>query len=651
MKLLERIANVGAGCQVPLGYEEANVSLVLIITSDGEFVSLERVKGRREVVPVVGRTGKQIRSNFIFETFVYTFGAGRIVKGCEWDMNCHRAFLTRLEEMEHPAAQATLKFLRSPSRPLILPLGAELARNQIQSVLDDTPRDGDVATGSPKLIKQQVLTDNMKARRAYLPVIECAMQSHPSYPDLDDVPWIAVDAAPGFPVLIEVQEAGAWWLESPLKEAVQHEVLSGREVREGQCGITGAEGKIVRLVRFGGGQSLVSFNFGSVDSYGNTQAFNAPTSPEAAHNLSLGLDYLSRFNSTHVWYDIANHKDADRFFFWGRDRDAEVPSLIRRLVMGTKDTGEGPKGMLTADELGVLDGPGYTMMALGINMARWVVGRWFDLDGQQLRERLQAWVETAIFTYRKDDIEHTRMVGVRELVMAYTTVTSRQNSLIRDILYYLFGEEPFPHEMFKVAFGHIQTDGLRRGAFSGRFLSQLAFKEIGMTDNNFGCFDPFALGAWFEEVCAWYHVRTQARRSLESKLFDLWLDNPYKAFVETARVAVRLERIPGIFESSKRTEDWLEALAKKDRTWSLLARKLREAGSNPRGKNIPERFDAESKCRFALGYDFRRNKRFEDARKRKAKAAEEAEKAEAAAKAKKADETAFGAEQSAEKVG
>ncbi len=513
MLLLNRILEIGRSLRVPQGYKETGIRNVLTLTADGKFVSFEEVEGRREYVPAVERTNK-IVSSFVHETFIYTLGVG--VSSPEKDADRHASFRDALAKNDHPATQAILKFLDDPKRPLLLPLGQSVTAEQLAEMRRETPLDGPASPG--KLLKGDKLTDNMKVRRRCLHIIEAAERTHTS----SNVPltMMTLEAGLSDRLLIEVEGHPRWWM--GVGDALEK---AGGAI--GQCGITGETGALSRLVRPGGGKNLISFNFTAVERYGKKQAFNAPTSSQASHDLSVGLSHLARskggYCSSVFLMDDMKRRD---FIFWGPDRDSEIPRLTRRLLYGSKGD-----DLLTEKELHRISGPGYTLLVLGSNMKRWVPRRWFDLDGNAVRERLIRWVKRATFTHKDDEGQVVvKTLGGLSLADACTRSDAVKANLVQGFMMYLIAGDPLPKESLSVSFDHVWKYGIRRGPYSGRVLFSLAVEELRMPkDTSKNNINPKELGEWFEHVCAWYRRQSQAHRSLEEKLYTRMLRDPRRS--------------------------------------------------------------------------------------------------------------------------
>lgn len=257
------------------------------------------------------------------------------------------------------------------------------------------------------------------------------------------------------------------------QEEYLHEIPAMQEVaepdgdgQEGMCLVTGERDRIARthdikIKGFKDQGALVSFNLGAFESYGQSQAFNAPVGETAAFKYATALNYLIREPEHKVfvgditlvfWADAPTMADAlFGYALSSNATDTDTENRLHAALLSMK------RGTVRAGDDNLLDEKtGFCVLGLTPNVARLSVRFWFrSTVGDMFRRVVRHQEELEIVRSAKD-----RDILPVWLLLAQTARESKEIppvlgvALLRSIL----GGTPYPLAFMAAVLRRIRAD-------------------------------------------------------------------------------------------------------------------------------------------------------------------------------------------------
>ena len=388
--LLERLIQVAP--RANLGYSSEQFAAILTIAQDGRHVSFETLpkeSPREETVPVFSRSSN-VAPGLIIDDFIYAFGCGELSnpKPSHTD-DRHNAYKVRLESLNHPAFKAMRAYLDNPDRPLLLPLTQELSSDQLASLEAVDFQNGLLPKEKANMAKlDKNGSGNPETLQSFAWSIHEARRHHPN-PSTTNVLTLSLPVKAK--VLVLVEGLGKWWLDTEvvtLRAALLREgpgTSKNKGAKTGQCAVTLQTVELARIIPASGKASLVSVNSSAFESFNQEQAYNSPVSLDIAEQIAGGLERL---------LEHAQLSCSEQYVIWAADGSVlDVASIFS-------------KGRTVAETTAYLeslaDDQTFCYLCLGVNMGRWIVRDYQEIQGVELKRNLLEWGTRATFPSSSD---------------------------------------------------------------------------------------------------------------------------------------------------------------------------------------------------------------------------------------------------------
>lgn len=324
------------------GYTLKKTRHVLRISVNGEFRSLtdERRTSRLPTMPrsanIVPYTG--------MDTYGYTLCVGRPDRDLDYAQDRHEAYKEMLSLADSDEARAILAFLASPNRPVIVPV-------------------------DPKI------TDEGRKR-----LIENAKSAHH---DPDNAEVLIVPDSCDSVLYIEVGEDPSWHMK-PHWQKYHKARLNAQNTKKGEvrgtCSLCLEEAILARTFPKGV-LKPVTFNAKAWESYGKSQAYNAPTCTSCAHLFMSGLNSIVSTKGSRRVVD-------DKWFLWWSDNHEDPPLFDLLDTILDKEVSDGDRSeALDA----ITDGHFAVIEKM---QGRAAVQRYFETSAEKVKANIRRWMDS-----------------------------------------------------------------------------------------------------------------------------------------------------------------------------------------------------------------------------------------------------------------
>jgi len=366
---------------LPKGYSSQKVGFVLKITPEGVFLGFEKQSGSRDI-PKIKRT-RELRAQTLFDDATYVFGTGKVGHGREQAAARYIDYREKLAGCPGPYAKAILKFLDNGDRPIILPLGCEVSEEDLETLARIEPAPVSMPIPTPPLQLKGELTTVHATLSGYACLLANAKANHPAP---ETVPILPVAATAKEVFFIEVVGLEGRHLDADVRayhlKRLEKRNNKGKEPLIEPCSMCYQERPIARLFPKVKGMLLVSFKHQAWQAYGREQGYNVPTCTDCVDKMARGLEHIlsSKAHKINLSRELG--------IVWWADDLKTPPAELLNTILDPK-TSEADR----ASALGKLPDTSHLMLVETMT-ARTALQRFYTVDGQGLRGRIQHWLDT-----------------------------------------------------------------------------------------------------------------------------------------------------------------------------------------------------------------------------------------------------------------
>ncbi len=542
----------------PEGFEWKEIPFVIVIDSDGNFVSLEdtregdgkKKRAKRFLVPAAEKKTVGIKANLLWDNIEYALGANP--RGRNDIDKRKRAFVKRLVET----------FTVEPSVSLIMPLVSFLQNDTISKI---------TAKVADKELWNELYKNN-------------------------------------FNVLFRVTGSKDTSLCETLKPYINKQYSTDTSI----CLVSGLRAPIARLhaslkgIRGAqsAGANLVSFNLPAFESYGKTQNYNAPISEAAAFAYTTALNILlSRDSKNKVQVGDAST------VFWSQKQNIFEDTFASFFAMPPKDDPDIDVRAVKALYKGLFTGntcsdsqTSFYVLGLAPNAARISVRFWDKGTVEKFAEKIRQHYDDLEIIRSPKDTGRYALFWILSAIAQENKVDNIPPNLAGQIALAVITGAPYPATMFHQAIRRIRaTQAVTRvqagilKAYLNRFYRIHPTKEKEITvaldtaNNNPG----YRLGRLFAVL---EKIQEEANPSLNATIRDRF----YGA-ASSSPVTV----FPQLLKLKNHHLAKLENVGRKVNFERMLTEIFDCIGSD-----MPSNLAMEDQSRFAIGYYHQRQALF-----------------------------------------